>query len=127
MKFIGKDPALESAIDSFGAAVCRDDADAALSLAEDCAEADMVVLVRNCAAIAGAKSFSRLGLAKIGSQFILKARFSGIDATRTYLIRWRLAGAGRWRVASVEDLSDKRSPWSDIPTLAAARAQARNG
>ena len=43
------------------------------------------------------------------------------------LYRWRKEADGKWANRSVEDTTDKRSSWSDIPDLAAAVAQARAG
>ena len=66
-----------------------------------------------------------LGLAKVGFQYMSKIRFSNGAAMRRVLYRWRKEPDGKWLVVSVEDTTNKRSPWSDVPTLAAAAAQAR--
>ena len=67
----------------------------------------------------------RQALAKIGFQYMSKIRFSSGDAMRRVLYRWRKEPDGNWRIVSVEDTTGKRSPWSDVPTLAAAAALAR--
>ena len=67
----------------------------------------------------------RQALAKIGYQYMSKIRFTGGDAMRRVLYRWRKEPDGNWRIVGVEDTTGKRSPWSDVPTLAAAAAQAR--
>jgi hypothetical protein len=67
----------------------------------------------------------RQALAKIGYQYMSKIRFSSGDAMRRVLYRWRKEPDGNWRIVGVEDTTGKRSPWSDVPTLAAAAAQAR--
>jgi hypothetical protein len=64
-------------------------------------------------------------LAKIGFQYISKVKFINGDTMRRVLNRWRKEPDGRWVIVSVEDTTGKRSPWSDIPDLAAAAAQAR--
>ena len=64
-------------------------------------------------------------LAKIGFQYMSKVKFSNGDAMRRLLNRWRKEPDGRWLIVGVEDTTGKRSPWSDIPDLAAAPAQAR--
>lgn len=64
-------------------------------------------------------------LAKIGFQYISKVKFINGDTMRRVLNRWRKEADGRWLIVSVEDTTGKRSPWSDIPDLAAAAAQAR--
>jgi hypothetical protein len=66
-----------------------------------------------------------LALAKVGFQYISKLRFTGAGAMRRVLYRWRKEDGGRWLIAAVEDTTNKRSPWSDVPDLAAAAAQAR--
>ena len=67
----------------------------------------------------------RQALAKIGYQYMSKIRFSSGDATRRVLYRWRKEPDGKWLIVGVEDTTGKRSPWSDVPTLAAAAALAR--
>jgi hypothetical protein len=70
-----------------------------------------------------------LGLAKIGAQYISKVGIESAAGRRVVLYRWRREADGRWLVAGVEDISGKRSPWSDVPDLATAAAErrARNG
>jgi len=68
-----------------------------------------------------------LALAKIGAQYISKIRIVGAGGYRRVLYRWRKEIDGTWVIAGVEDTTNKRSPWSDVPTLAAAAAQARLG
>ena len=68
-----------------------------------------------------------LALAKVGFQYISKLRFTGAGAMRRVLYRWRKEADGKWLIVGVEDTTDKRSPWSDVPNLAAAVAQARAG
>jgi len=68
----------------------------------------------------------KLALARMGFQYILKLRLFGSDAPATLLIRWRQepAKTGEWMIASLEDLSGKRSPWSDIQHYSAERGNA---
>ena len=66
-----------------------------------------------------------LALAKIGAQYISKIKIVGADRHRRVLYRWRKEADGKWRIAGVEDTTDKRSPWSDVPDLAAAVSQVR--
>jgi ketosteroid isomerase-like protein len=68
-----------------------------------------------------------LALAKVGFQYISKIRFTNGEAMRRVLYRWRKEGDGKWVIVSVEDTTTKRSPWSDVPNLAAAIEQARAG
>ena len=75
--------------------------------------------------LAGPLTVEDLALAKIGAQYISKLRIVGAVKYRRVLYRWRKEADGKWVIAGVEDTTNKRSPWSDVPTLAAAAAQAR--
>src|ERR1700731_2998940 len=79
------------------------------------------------ARLAGPLNVEALPLAKIGAQYISKLRIVGASGYRRVLYRWRKESDGKWVIAGVEDTTNKRSPWSDVPTLAAAAAQARQG
>jgi hypothetical protein len=57
--------------------------------------------------------YELLACAKIGMQFMAKTRFSGASGALTLLIRWKQSD-GKWMIAEAEDISDKRSPWSDL-------------
>jgi len=58
-------------------------------------------------------SFELLACAKIGMQFMAKTRFFGGRSYSTLLIRWKKID-GAWMIAEAEDITGKRSPWSDI-------------
>lgn len=58
--------------------------------------------------------YELLACAKIGMQFMAKARFSSAGGALTLLIRWKQVD-GKWMIAAAEDISAKRSPWSDLP------------
>src|SRR5579863_3463289 len=45
----------------------------------------------------------KLALAKVGFQYISKLRFTGGDAMRRVLYRWRKETDGKWVIVSVED------------------------
>lgn len=68
------------------------------------------------------ESYQDLALAKIGFQFMSKLRFENLHGKVLILVRWRKEPDGKWQIASAEDISSKRSPWSDIPTLQQARS-----
>ena len=59
------------------------------------------------------KDFELLACAKIGMQFMAKTRFSGERGSAILLIRWKKVD-GVWMIAEAEDITGKRSPWSDI-------------
>ncbi|HEY6420703.1 MAG TPA: hypothetical protein VIX59_17050 [Candidatus Binataceae bacterium] len=67
--------------------------------------------------------YQDLALARIGFQFMSKIRFEGPRGKVLLLNRWRKAADDQWQLAKLEDISSKRSPWSDIPELAAARVE----
>ena len=60
------------------------------------------------------ESFELLACAKIGMQFMAKTRFLGEHGSSTLLIRWKKVD-GAWMIAEAEDITGKRSPWTDIP------------
>jgi hypothetical protein len=66
-----------------------------------------------------------LGLARIGRHFISKLKISSQSQTLKFLYRWRQEADGKWLIAAVEDISNKRSSWSDVPDLKTAVAQVR--
>jgi hypothetical protein len=57
--------------------------------------------------------YELIACAKIGTQFMAKTRFSSGSGALTLLIRWKLTD-GKWVIAEAEDISTKRSPWSDL-------------
>jgi len=66
-----------------------------------------------------------LACAKIGMQYIAKTRFHGDGGAATLLIRWKNSGGG-WVIAEAEDITAKRSPWSDIPHYSRERGGETN-
>ena len=101
------------------------------AVAEKFAHRDAIDVYREVAAeiarLSGPLTVEDLALAKIGAQYISKLRIVGAGGYRRVLYRWRKEAEGKWVIAGVEDTTNKRSPWSDVPTLAAAAAQARLG
>ncbi|HLI81483.1 MAG TPA: hypothetical protein VKV03_15950 [Candidatus Binataceae bacterium] len=67
------------------------------------------------------KSFVKLGRARIGMQHMSKIRFITDGEPLLMVNRWREEN-GTWRIADSEDISGKRSPWSDIEVPAALRS-----
>jgi hypothetical protein len=55
-----------------------------------------------------------MACARIGRHFMAKTRFHGRDGAITLLVRWKEVD-GKWMIADAEDITGKRSPWSDIP------------
>src|ERR1700676_4505666 len=102
-----------------------------IAAAEKFAHRDVIDGYREVAAeiarLAGSLNVEDLALAKIGAQYISKLRIVGVGGYRRVLYRWRKEVDGRGVIAGVADITNKRSPRSDVPTLAAAAAQARAG
>jgi hypothetical protein len=71
------------------------------------------------------RGFELLACAKIGRQFIAKTRFEGGSDPLTLLIRWKDID-GIWTIADAENITGKRSPWSDIPHYANERRGSSN-
>jgi len=72
-------------------------------------------------------SFELLARAKIGFQQVAKIRWTSRDGQPVLLqIRWGQQADRNWKILDVEDLTVKRSPWADIPPLAALM-RPRNG
>ncbi len=71
-------------------------------------------------------SFELLARAKIGFHQIAKLRWTSPHGKVLLQVRWVQQPGPQsnpaWMVVEVEDLSLKRSPWSDIPPLAALRS-----
>ena len=67
------------------------------------------------------KEFIKLGRARIGVQHMSKIRFVTDGEPLLMVNRWREEN-GAWRIADSEDLSGKRSPWSDIEIPEALRS-----
>ncbi len=66
-----------------------------------------------------------LGLARIGAHFISKLKIEAGAQALKFLYRWRREPDGKWLIVAVEDISNKRSSWSDVPDLKTAIAQVR--
>jgi ketosteroid isomerase-like protein len=118
---------LREAIASHAAALANGDSAAAESFALEGAIETHRQAAAEIARMPQPVKVETLALARVGFQYISKLRFTGAGATRRVLYRWREEAGGKWLIAGVEDITNKRSPWSDIPDLAAAVAQARAG
>jgi hypothetical protein len=81
--------------------------------------------------LAGRRPFTAatpLALARIASQYISKIALDGARGRTKLLIRWRQeSDGGPFLIASAEDLTGKRSSWSDIPHYSATQSGGSNG
>ena len=67
------------------------------------------------------KEVIKLARARIGEQHMSKIRFLTDGEPLLMVNRWREEN-GAWRIADSEDLTGKRSPWSDIEVPKALRS-----
>jgi len=125
MKGMATIPALEDAIAGLIDALGKGDARAAEVVVSDSSREAFKELVGAAFGAGPVQSIERLGFARIGFHYMMKLRFVAGGAKITWLLRWRESD-GRWRLASIEDLSGKRSPWSDVPTLVNLRRETTN-
>jgi len=125
MKGMPKIPALEQSIAAFQDALAKGDLSAAEALVASQARDSFREIAGAALAKGPAQSAERIGFARIGFHYMMKLRLVSAGAKITWLLRWREEN-GAWRLAAIEDLSSKRSPWSDVPTLANARREVGN-
>ncbi len=120
MKGHAEFPELEDAIDRHAHAIVEGDRSAAkafLSSAANRSHDEFVSKIEK----GSIKSFIKLGRARIGMQHMSKVRFITDGEPLLMVNRWREEN-GTWRIADSEDLSGKRSPWSDIEIPEALRS-----
>jgi hypothetical protein len=119
MKGHAEFPELEKRIDAHAAAIVAGDLSAAKMFlsADNQADNEFVSKIRQAAI----KSYVKVGRARIGTQHMSKIRFLTEGEPLLVVNRWRQEN-GTWRIADSEDLSGKRSPWSDIEVPAALRS-----
>ncbi|MDO8432439.1 MAG: hypothetical protein Q7S58_08535 [Candidatus Binatus sp.] len=124
-------PELHGAIAAFREAIARRDTSVAEKFVA--AAASTLEAYRQAAAeiakLPDPIAVEALGLARIGGHFISKLKIESGARTLKFLYRWRREPDGRWLIVAVEDISNKRSSWSDVPDLktAAAQVRAENG
>ena len=120
MKGHAEFPELEASIDAHAQAVAAGNLTAArkyLSTGENQPHDAFVSKIKP----GSIKSYVKLGRARIGVQHMSKIRFL-TDAEPLLMVnRWREEN-GSWHIAESEDLSGKRSAWSDIEVPAALRS-----
>jgi hypothetical protein len=112
MKGHAEFPELDKAIDAHARAIASGDVQAAkafLSGDENQSHDEFVKKI----AKDSIKETIKLGRARIGNQHMSKIRFLTDGEPILLVNRWREEN-GTWRIADSEDLSGKRSPWSDI-------------
>jgi hypothetical protein len=128
MKGHAEFPELDHAIDAHARAIVAGDLSAARaflsSSAESSAKEAHDAFVSKIARDS-IKEFVKLGRARIGMQHMSKIRFLTGDEPLLMVNRWREEN-GAWHIAESEDLSGKRSAWSDIEIPAALRRGANH-
>jgi hypothetical protein len=127
MKLRVEAPELNDAIEAHARALAGGDTAVAESHASAGAlEAYRSILADN-ASKAPYEKCEVLARAKIGSQFMSKIRLVGRGGSLVLLNRWRQSDDGKWEIAEVDDLSSRRSGWSDVTPLGISRSESRNG
>jgi hypothetical protein len=53
-------------------------------------------------------------LARLGTQYISKVRFTGAQGSAPMQIRWAREGDGRWQIAEAEYFPPGHTPWSGV-------------
>jgi len=120
MKGHAEFPELDKAIDAHARAVVAGDLPAASAFLSPSANDSHSQFVSKIAK-GSIREFIKLGRARIGVQHMSKIRFLTDAEPLLMMNRWRQED-GAWRIADTEDLSGKRSPWSDIEIPAALRS-----
>ena len=121
MKGHAEYPELDKAIEEHARAIVAGDLKAAEAFLSNGAHESHDDLVARASKVS-VTNFIALGRAKVGFQHMSKVRFLTDGEPILVLDRWREED-GKWRLVSTENLSGKRSPWSDIETAAAIQAE----
>jgi hypothetical protein len=119
MKGHAEFPELDKAIDAHANAIMSGDASGAKAFLSSANQAHDEFVSK--IAKGTVKEIIKLGRARIGMQHMSKIRFLTEGAPLLMVNRWREEN-GAWRIADSEDLSGKRSPWSDIEVPTALRS-----
>ncbi len=120
MKGHAEFPELDRAIEAHARAIAAGDLQAAKAFLSRSANDSLNQFVSKIAR-GTIKEFVKLGRARIGMQHMSKIRFLTDGEPLLMVNRWREEN-GAWRIADSEDLSGKRSPWSDIEVPTALRS-----
>ena len=115
MKVVTEVPELDTAMAQHAAAILAGDTGAIRGFISPAAGDTPFDVIAGLLAKGKFSSADVMGKAKIGFQFCAKVQLLRGDEKTLLLIRWRNEDAV-WRIAEIEDMSGKRSPWSDIET-----------
>jgi len=127
MKLRVEAPELNEMIEAHARAVTAGDTAAAEShVSAGALEAQRTILAAD-ASKAPYEKCEVLARAKIGSQFMSKIRLVGCGGSLVLLNRWKRSDDGKWQIAEVDDLSSRRSGWSDVTPLGISRSESRDG
>jgi hypothetical protein len=109
-------PELDRAIEIYAAALMKGDRAAAEALVGKRAIESHREVFRSSAPQFPFESYKTLARAKIGFQYISKVRFSGLRGELLLQSRWSNA-EGSWTIIQIDDLTHRRSGWSDEAPL----------
>jgi len=105
-------PALDNSCQAFAHAIASADVSAASAFVSTATDSTHATIAKVLAG-GGAERIEELGRARLGFQYISKFRIRRGADVATIVCRWRDEN-GAWRIAEVEDLTGKRSAWSDL-------------
>lgn len=106
-------PELEQAITAHANAIASGDAAAAQKFVSPAGGGEHREIVARYIGGGRISEVRAMGRAKIGFQYMSKLWFTRGGERLVMQNRWRYED-GQWRIAASEDLTGKRSPWSDI-------------
>jgi hypothetical protein len=114
MKAQAKVPELAEAIAAHARAVLANDSDAAESHVTPAALEAYRLTMNEANRVGPFDRHAAPGLARLGTQYISKVRFSGARGSALMQIRWARDGEGRWLIAEAEYFPPGRTPWTGV-------------
>jgi hypothetical protein len=114
MKAQAKVPELTEAIAAHARAVLAGDNDAAESHVTPTALEAYRLAMNEAGRLGPFDRHAAPGLARLGTQYISKVRFSGARGSALMQIRWARDGEGRWLIAEAEYFPPGRTPWTGV-------------
>lgn len=114
MKPQAKVPELAEAIAAHAGAVLASDNGAAESHVTPAALEAYRLAMNEAERAAPFDRYAAPGLARLGTQYISKVRFSGERGSALMQIRWSRDGEGRWLIAEAEYFPPGRTSWTGV-------------
>ena len=114
MKPQAKAPELVEAIETHARAVVAGNSSAAESHVAPAALEAYRLAIEEAMRLAPFESHAAPGLARLGTQYISKVRWSGAHGSALMQIRWMRGGDGHWLIAEAEYFPPGRTPWTRV-------------